>query len=303
MKNKIIKAVVILIVLFLGWYLFLKQGDYIVTFNAKADASVLAEAIYNWGDDLVKSENVDVIVRKDSLFSEIKQTIKKKDSSYTLIWNIKQLNDSISKVKVFVSEENHSLKNRLLIPFSNASIKKYAINSMLDFNKGFQKYLKTFKIKSNEIDSIPTAFCACISANSTQKQKASKMLLLNLDLTSFLRENYLDMNGGPLLQVTSWNKEDENITFDFCFPILKKEIMPTPKNGIFYKEIKSKSAVKATYNGNYRYSDRAWNYLINNSKNKKIKVEQLPTEVFFNDPQQGGDELSWKAEIYLPIIK
>lgn len=303
MKRKIVVVISLFIILISVWYLFIKSGDYIVTFKIKSDPTIIVEAINNWGEDLIKTKDIEVITRKDSLFSEITQTIKKKDSSYTLVWKINQLNDSILDLKVEVSEKNNSLKNRFLIPFSNAPIKKFAINSLIDFNKGFEKFSKTFKIKPNGIDSIPNAFCACISKSAEQKNKASKMLLMNLDLTSFLREHYLDMAGGPFLQVTSWNRQSEHITFDFCFPILKKEEMPLVSKGVFYKEIKSVPAIKATYNGNYRDSYRAWNYLLNYSKNKNIKVQQLPTELFFNDPQQGGNELNWKAEIYLPIIK
>jgi hypothetical protein len=36
-----------------------------------------------------------------------------------------------------------------------------------------------------------------------------------------------------------------------------------------------------------------------NSKN--IGIEAKPLEVFFSNPNTGGDELSWKAEIYMPI--
>ena len=303
MKNKKVIVIISIFILVLIWYLFIKSGDYLVTFQTKSDSTIIVEAINNWGDDLEKIKDLEVITSKDSLFSRIEQTIKTKDSSYTIIWNIKQLNDSVSAIKVNVSEKNHSLKNRLRLLFPNAPIKKFAINSVLDFNKGFQKQLKTFHIKANGTDNIPELYCACISESSEQKNKASKMLLMNLNLTTFIRENDLEISGRPLLQITSWDKQNEKIDFDFCFPILKMEIMPLLKNGVFYKKIDSIPAIKGTYNGNYRYSDRTWNYLSNYAKSINFKVQQLPTEFFFNDPQQGGNELNWKAEIFMPIIK
>lgn len=303
MRNKIVTAIATLVVLILVWYLFIKQSDYTVTFKVKANTSIVVDAIVNWGDDLEKKEEINVVTWKDSLFSKITQQVKKQDSSYVLTWNIKAVNDSLSYVKVNILEKSHSLKNRLLVPFVNAPIEKFAVNSMIDFNKGFQKYFKSYRIKLNGEDNVPDAFCACKSANSTQNEKAVKMLQLNMDIMTYLRKNSINIKGKPYLQVTSWNREKENITFDFCFPIEKNDSLPLLENGVFYKEIKAVLAIKATYNGNYRDSDRTWNYLINHSKNKNIKVQQLPTELFFNDPQQGGDELNWKAEIFMPILK
>ena len=50
-------------------------------------------------------------------------------------------------------------------------------------------------------------------------------------------------------------------------------------------------------------SDRAWFALLNYAQNKGIAVEEKPIEVFYNNPNMGGDELSWKTEVYMPIKK
>ena len=55
------------------------------------------------------------------------------------------------------------------------------------------------------------------------------------------------------------------------------------------------------YNGNYITSDRAWYELLDDAERKNIEVHQTPVEVFYNNPNYGGDELNWKAEIYMPL--
>jgi len=300
MKKKIAVGSISFLIVGLGWYLFIKKYDYKVSFKEKTASSILFDAIKIWGDDLNNKTDYQVTTEKDSLFSEIKQYIKKKDSSYVLNWKINFLNDSLSSVNVYVSEKNNSLKNRLLIPFSEAPIEKYAVNTITKFIKTFRNYQKTFKVQINGKDSIPSAFCACKSVSTLQKDKAAKMLLANSDIMMFIRKNNLKLKGKPYLQITSWNSETEKIAFDFCFPINKTDSL-VDSDSIFYKQIKSIPALKVTYHGNYRYSDRTWNYLVNYAHRKNIKIKKLPVELFFNDPQQGGQELDWKAEVFMPI--
>jgi len=59
--------------------------------------------------------------------------------------------------------------------------------------------------------------------------------------------------------------------------------------------------IKATYNGNYITSDRAWYSLLQYAKNNNLEVSQHLLEIFYSNPNMGGDELDWKAEIFLPI--
>ena len=59
--------------------------------------------------------------------------------------------------------------------------------------------------------------------------------------------------------------------------------------------------LQTEYNGNYITSDRAWYKLINSAKNKNIPIEKLPIEVYYTNPNFGGNELDRKAEIFVPI--
>ena len=94
--------------------------------------------------------------------------------------------------------------------------------------------------------------------------------------------------------------ENDSIQYNFCFPIIKGDSLPTHEL-IKYKQYQSEKAIKAIYNGNYVTSDRAWYALLDYAERENIEVHKTPVEFFFNNPNYGGNELQWKAEIYMPI--
>ena len=103
-----------------------------------------------------------------------------------------------------------------------------------------------------------------------------------------------------MIEVVNWNKENDSLEYNFSYPIIRSERLPM-NTDIKYKRIFAKKALKAVYNGNYITSDRAWYRLIDYAKSNNIAVDSKPIEVFFNNPNLGGNELAWKAEIYLPL--
>ena len=81
---------------------------------------------------------------------------------------------------------------------------------------------------------------------------------------------------------------------------IRSEKLPT-HSIIKYKRIFAKKALKATYNGNYITSDRAWYTLMKKAEDLGKEVELTPIEYFYNNPNFGGNEINWKAEIFMPI--
>ena len=57
------------------------------------------------------------------------------------------------------------------------------------------------------------------------------------------------------------------------------------------------------YNGNYRKSHVAWYAYDDYFNTTGIDKKVLPTEVFMNDPHQGGDELKWVTKVLIPLDK
>ena len=68
-----------------------------------------------------------------------------------------------------------------------------------------------------------------------------------------------------------------------------------------FKKTTEKRALKTIFNGNYKISDRAWFSIIDYASTKGVEIEQLPVEIFRNDPHSGGNPLEWEAEVYMPI--
>jgi len=133
-----------------------------------------------------------------------------------------------------------------------------------------------------------------------QIEKARGMMQNYSLLTSILSAENITMNGTPFVEITNWNTQNDSIAYNFCFPVIKSDSLPVDSR-IQYKQYNGAKALKATYNGNYITSDRAWYALVDYAENNDIKIDKKPLEVFYSNPNFGGDELQWKAEIFMPI--
>ena len=97
---------------FLLWYFIIKPYDYLVTFKVKTSAGTINQTIKLWNTSLENSSPI----QQDNL-ANLTQQIKIKDSTYNYEWSISSVNDSISKVNVYVTDKEHSFANRISIPF------------------------------------------------------------------------------------------------------------------------------------------------------------------------------------------
>ena len=119
-------------------------------------------------------------------------------------------------------------------------------------------------------------------------------------LTGELYDRGVQLDGPPMVVVNSWDMEKDSIDYHFAQPIIRSEKLPIGTD-IEYRRIFNKPALKAMYYGNYITSDRAWYALLDYAKTNGYDVENTAVEVFYNNPNTGGDELNWKAEVYLPL--
>ena len=110
----------------------------------------------------------------------------------------------------------------------------------------------------------------------------------------------VQLDGPPMIEVTRWDRENDSLHYNLAQPIIKSNQLPI-HDEIKYKRLFAKRAIMAEYYGNYITSDRAWYAILDYAKKNGIEVEEKPIEVFYNNPNMGGNELSWKAEIYMPI--
>ena len=223
-----------------------------------------------------------------------------KDSTFNYDWSISSVNDSISKVNVYVTDIDHSFANKISIPFGTTDFEKRTQNTITDFIDKLKEHLNKIRVRVVGIDSTRTTYCAYIPLKGLQIEKARGMMQNYSLLTSVLSAENIEMNGTPFVEITNWNTQNDSIAYNFCFPVIKSDSLPIDPR-IQYKQYSGVKALKASYNGNYITSDRAWYALLDYAGNNDIEIVKKPLEVFYSNPNFGGDELKWEAQIYLPI--
>ena len=293
--KKISAIVGFLSVGFLLWYLIIKPYDYLVTFKIKTTAGTINQSIKLWNTSIENSSPI----QQENL-KNLTQQIIIKDSTYNYEWSISSLNDSISKVSVYVTDIDHSFANKISIPFGTTDFEKRTQNTITDFIEKLKEHLSKTRVSEVVVDSTRSTYCAFIPMKGLQIEKASGMMQNYSILTSVLSAENIEMNGTPFVEITNWNTQNDSITYNFCFPVIKSDSLPKDPR-IEYKQYNGVKALKAIYNGNYITSDRAWYALLDYAENHDIVVAKKPLEVFYSNPNFGGDELQWKAEIFIPI--
>ncbi len=293
--KKIISIIGVILIGLLVWYIFIKPYDYLVAFKVKTFPGTINQSIKTWSKSL---DNSTIIDQED--INHLKQQITFNDSTYLYKWNIIVINDSTSKIKVYVKDIDHSFKNKITILFNNTDFEKKTKNLLVDFNKTLNGHIKNFKVTIVGKSELKPTYCVYVPIKSTQFGKAMGMMQNYSLLSSFIVENNIELNGKPLVEITHWDMKKDSIHFNFCYPIIKNDSLPQ-HDLIKYKEFEGEKALKAIYNGNYITSDRAWYALIDYAKKNNIEIENLPVEIFYNNPNLGGDELKWKAEVFMPI--
>ena len=295
--KKIFSVIGILLLIFLGWYLLIKPYDYRVTFKVKTTVGTINQSLKIWN---VGIENSTPIIQES--LSELTQYIKINDSTFRYQWSINSLNDSVSKVKVYIKDLDHSMTNKISIPIYNTDFEKRTLKTVSDFTDKLLEHLKKIKVKVDGESFSRSTYCAYIPIKGLQVEKARGMMKNYSLLTQVLSADQVKMNGTPFVEVTNWNQQNDSIEYHFCFPIIKSDSLPKHPL-IQYKQYQGVKALKATYNGNYITSDRAWYALLEYAERNNITIENKPLEVFNNNPNFGGNELRWEAEIYMPIKK
>lgn len=293
--KKAFTIILLAAILGLAWYLFVKPYDYRVSFHVKTSPGTAHEEVLNFAGLNINLKNTGSVS-----FDRVSQTLKLKDSIIDLEWNMESVNDSLTKIIVDLTDQDHSLSNRFQVPFSGSAIEKIAKGMLIPFKQAFDQKLSGFKVTIEGPAESEEVFCACIPLQSTQQTKAYSMMANNFIVDDFLDKNGMKLTGYPFLKINRWILDKKAIEFDFCFPTEKRDSLPE-SDEVQFKTIPKQKAIKAIYQGNYKSSDKAWYALYNYAKRNNLNVKLQPREIFLNNPNGGGDDKSWKAEVYLPL--
>ena len=294
MKKGLTITIAILMVALL-WYFLIKPQDYQIRVVAKSNTGTINQALKAWNNTLPNAT-----VRQLNNLGNLEQRIVSGDSTHIYNWNITPITDSTSQLIVNVKDEDHSMGNKLVIPFYDSDFEKQSRKTVTEFIENLNAHRKEFKVTFMGEDNLPSTYCACVEHKTTQITKAFGMMESYPFLNSVIASNGIQVNGIPFIETTDWNMQNDSISFNFCYPIIKSDTLPQIKD-IIYKEFIGKKSLKAVYNGNYMTSDRAWYTLLDCAEEKNIAIEKKPIEFFFNNPNMGGDALRWKAEVFMPL--
>ncbi len=277
------------------WYLFLKPQDYQVNFKAKAIPGTIFETVKAW------NQGFDSVIPVDYISpSHFKQTVFVNDSVHMYEWEINPVHDSLSEIQVNIKDQDYSFNNRLTIPFSDTDFEKGSRKKLLDFNGFLNEHISGFNVSIEGEEETFSSFCACIQLITAPEEKAKGMMANYNFLNAILLEKQIQLNGPPFVEVLDWDLENNSLSYNFCNPIIRSERLPDHPD-IEYKRIFSKNAIKAIYHGNYITSDRAWYAIMDYAKKNNIPIEKKPLEIFYNNPNMGGNELEWTTEVFMPI--
>ena len=282
-------------VIALLWYLFIKPYDYKVTFSVKTFPGTVNQSIKLWNNTLDSAK----IINQMSINS-LAQQLTEGDHTYTYKWEINLINDSTSKVKVYITEPDNSLINKISIPFVETQIEQDAKKNVTHFYDRINEHLDKIRVKVEGITEIDSSYCVYIPLATTQVGKAGGMMDYYSLLGSFIVKNGIQTNGLPIVEITNWDMDHDSINFNFCFPITRTDTLPKTEL-LKYKWLEKVKAIKATYNGNYITSDRAWYALLHYAEKNSIETTFKPIEIYHNNPNFDNNEKEWQADIYLPI--
>ncbi len=296
MKKFLLILTTLLIVGTIG-YLFFYPYDYLVTIEAKANAGTINQTIKLWDSTLDSTK-----LTSDVDLRHLDQTLSFNDSTHIYSWEISEENDSVSKIKIFAKDSQNSLMNKILVPFTDTDFEKRTVRTLSDFNENLHNHLKTIRVKVVGEDVIDSAYYAYVTVKSSQFDKAKGMMRNFPLLDPYLVNNGAKLKGKPFIEITKWDKKKDSIEYNFGYPVIPSDSLPQHPD-LQYGFRKKSKALKAIYHGNYITSDRAWYALLDYAKKHNIEVTGLPIEIFCNNPNLGGDELNWTAEVYMPLSK
>ena len=298
-KKKVFTTLILVLVGSLTWYLFIKEDDYIFTFRVKTSPGTVYYLAKRW--NTLKGKDPGLINNIDyNPYKNLKQEFIENNDHYIFNWQFSAIDEETTAVKVGISDSKGSFLDRLSLIFKEIPLISVGKEKLLAFNTIVKNHLNDFKVNVQDQGIFPGGFFAYMTIESSMQNKAEKMIAENAAITSFLAQNKFIVNGPPVVEILQWDRKNDHIKFNFCFPVEKRDSLPQHQ-AIKFKEIEAFKGLKAIFNGNYRISDRAWFALDTYAAKKKYEIVKEPVEVFYNNPNEGGNALEWKAEIFMPL--
>lgn len=296
MSKTILLPIFLLLILLGGvWYFGIKNYDYSISFKAKQHQGEVYQKLLVYDYKNLKN----LTETKRDPYNSIEQNAQINNTEIHLNWKFEEENDSVSRVRVLVNQENR-FKSRLQMLTGSNEIQRVVLKEVQRLKLALELDTEQYKVEITGTALSPAATCACISLENEIDGKAGDMMQTIGELASFLEENELKMAGKPRIQVWKWDNRDNRISYEFCFPFVPGEVK-RPSPDIHIKEFGAQKSIHAIYNGNYMYSHLAWIRILKYAQKNNYELKETPLEIFQENPEFGGDSRFWRADIYIPL--
>ena len=158
-------------------YLFIMPQDYIIRFKSKTTPGMLFSGVGEWNLTYQKQDSFDYKITHKEPFKSINQTLHTiSDIDLKIQWNFKSINDSTTLITAGITEEKHSVYNRITAPFSNTLFKRTSLKLIKDYKEGIEYQIKEkFKVDIIGVDSIPEI---TYKSDYNNKKISEKMIYL-----------------------------------------------------------------------------------------------------------------------------
>ena len=299
-KQKIIYLVIFSLAVVLMSYLFVFPYHYKVGFTTKQPPGVVFDHLRAWpefsSNDSVTVENGDLI-----FYEGLTQTINSSTASLIVDWSMTRITDSTTRVEGRFSATQDALSQKLGLPLGLSYVPRTSIDLTQSLAQGLVEKSKNFKVHSISDTIVEPIFCAYVPVQTKEGSKAQGMLRQISTVMDYIKGNGIELKGDPLITVTNWDPQSQDLSFDFCFPIDSLAVRPEDPE-VRFKTIKPRRYLQAIFNGNYRISQQGWYTLLDHAKRNNITLGSEIIEIYRNDPHEGGDSMQWVAELLMPIL-
>jgi len=300
-KQKFIVLTGFLLAISVLSYLFVFPYHYKVSFSTKQPPGVVFDHLRAW-PEFDQHDSVFINNRGLSFYNKLTQDIQSPLGSMQVTWQIDRNSDNTTRVQGHFKATDHPMMQKLLMPMGQSYVPERSIKLTESLAKELLEKCKNFNVHSITDTILPAIYCAYIPVKTQEAGKAQGMLRQISIVMDYLKGNDIELRGDPMIQVGQWNKKNQELEFDFCFPIDPKENLPEHPE-VAFKFTSSGRYIKAIFNGNYRISQQGWYTLIDHAQINGIRLGDQVIEIYRNDPHEGGDSMKWVAEILIPVLE
>ncbi|RRO13873.1 GyrI-like domain-containing protein [Flavobacteriaceae bacterium 14752] len=294
--KKIFGFIGTLLLIIIIWFSFLKPYDHQIEFEVNLPQG----SIYHMVLDTNTWENKSINTKHKMLYESIEQTIEINKKPFKLLWEFENIKDTNSTVKLYFKNKNHSISERYKNLFNQTQNLDSLIQISKDLKDKAHKFSELFSIEIQGLDTLSSTAYLYVEHRAKRADKARDMINSNALLFRKNQDSLVVKNGKTFVKVNNWQPKTDSISFRYAFPVKSQNNYPIDQ---FVKAdtLKAQKALKAVFYGNYSISDQAWLAMCHYAKRKDIELELSPVEIYYNNPMLGGDDKTWRTEIYIPV--